>query len=150
MVPTTGDPYSPEMSQRLYREILPRLAGEVLSGGLSVIVDATFLRRWQRDLFEGVAETYGVPLVTIELCVPETLARERILTRRRDGTDPSDADLAVFENQRLVDEPLADHELARAIVVDGTNPDLTEIVGECSRRGIVVDSSVRNPGSDVP
>jgi uncharacterized protein len=134
----SGDLYSAEVSQKLYRAILPRLARAVLSAGFSVIVDATFLRKWQRAALEDFARECGVPLLTIDVRVPDSVARERIVARKVVGLDPSDADLKVFENQLLTQEPLTDRELSNAVVVDGRNPDLVGLVQECERRGIEV------------
>ncbi len=105
-----GDPYAPAVSGELFAQWLPALARQLLKAGCLTVVDATFgLRRARRPL-EELAHELGVPLLILELQTPPELARSRIQARRRRGLDPSDADLAVLEQQLRDWEPLEGEE----------------------------------------
>ena len=90
--------YSAEASATLYGE-LARAAEDVLSGGITVIVDATFLERAQRARFAELAARLRVPLRLILCEAPEPILRARIVERNRMKRDPSEADLGVLEWQ---------------------------------------------------
>jgi predicted kinase len=112
-----GDPYAPEVSEELFTELLPAQAAAVLAAGFNAIVDATFLRRIDRQRMAAVAAAAGVPLLILDCQVPEPLLRQRIAARRQERGDPSDADLAVLERQLALAEPLSAAERQRAVVV---------------------------------
>lgn len=103
--------YAKEMTRRTYRRLHDQ-AQEVLAAGFSVIVDAAFLMRHQRDAFAELAREQGVDF-RILFCKasPEEL-QQRLLARR---DDPSDATLAVLHQQlRTVQSP-ADEELSSVV-----------------------------------
>jgi len=111
------DLYSSEASEALY-EALARDAEDVLGGGISVIVDATFLRRAQRTRFIELAASHGVPLRLIQCEAPEAVLRARIVERSRARRDASEADLKVLEWQMAHREALTPDEEVEAIRVD--------------------------------
>jgi predicted kinase len=105
--------YAPKVSRWLYQERLGGCAAAVLEAGLDVVVDATFLRRSDRDFFSQVARLSGATFAVLEcVCGPEQ-ARERVEQRRRLGHDPSDADAAVIEGQLTRLEPITEEERQR-------------------------------------
>ena len=110
--------YSAEATKRTY-ERLRELAATVLDAGYSVIVDATFLRREQREPFERLAREKGVGYTLLEFSATTETLRRRILQRRGDA---SDADLAVLEHQLAGYEPLAGDEQARCVKIDTEMP----------------------------
>ncbi len=116
----SGDPYRPEVSEMLYADHLPLQAGWILEAGLSVVVDATFLRREQRRRMAELAGRHGARFLILECPVSEALARRRIERRRRIGQDPSDADGAVLEHQLALVDPLdaGERRMALAVEVD--------------------------------
>lgn len=120
--PRHGDPYAPAVSQELFGQRLPAQAAAGLAAGYSVIVDATFLRRSDRQRMAAVAAAAGVPLRILDFQLPVEQLRQRISARQRQGQDPSDADLAVLEQQRRTLEPLSEQERLQAVVV-GPDPD---------------------------
>jgi predicted kinase len=69
-----------------------------------------------------MAERQGVPLVILDLQVPQPLLEQRISARQRAGGDPSDADLAVLAQQLDCREPLTAAEKGRSITI-GAQPD---------------------------
>ena len=109
--------YAEEGTRRTY-ERLARLAGAALAAGFVTLVDATFLKRWQRELLREVAHVRGVPLRILSLAAPEELLRQRIAARGRAGTDASEATAEVLAWQIRSQEPLGEDELACTIRLD--------------------------------
>jgi aminoglycoside phosphotransferase family enzyme/predicted kinase len=101
---------------------LAALATDVLSAGMPVIVDATFLQRAQRAAFAALAERCAVPFVVIDLQAPADLLRERVAARRARDDDASDADAAVLQRQLDTHEPLRPDEPGRVFVHDARQP----------------------------
>ena len=114
--------YSVESSAALY-EGLARAADSVLTGGISVILDATFLRRAQRARFIELAASRGVPLRLIQCEAPQPVLRARIVERSRLRRDASEADLKVLEWQAAHLEALAPEEEIEVIRIDTAHPD---------------------------
>ncbi|MHB1215254.1 MAG: bifunctional aminoglycoside phosphotransferase/ATP-binding protein [Thiobacillus sp.] len=108
--------YAAAATQHTY-DHLARLAGKILDTGWPVIVDATFTARWQRDLLRETARTRKVEFRILDFPVPVATLRERIIQRARDGSDASEADLAVLQHQLDTEEPLADDEQADMVSV---------------------------------
>lgn len=99
---------------------LALLAREALDDGYPVIVDATFLKRAQRDAFRALAGSVGVPFTILACEAPEAQLRERLALRNRARTDPSEADAAVLALQMAEREPLGAEEAAQAVILDTT------------------------------
>ena len=90
-----GTIYHPE-ANRLTYDRLAALAESALAAGWSVIVDAAFLKRAERDAFSRLAARLDVPFALLApQASPETLVQR--IGQRRD--DPSEADLAVMRRQ---------------------------------------------------
>jgi len=102
--------YTRDASARTYTHLL-NLAQNILAAGYSVFVDATFLRREQRDAFRRVAQALHVPFWIIDFSAEPELLRARIRQRERRARDASEAGLAVFESQLADHDPLANEEL---------------------------------------
>lgn len=112
-----GGIYDAAATARTYAR-LHHAAGTVLTAGWPVIVDAAFLRRGERAQFAALAASLPVPLSIIECRADTSVLRQRIVERQARGGDASEADLAVLERLRAVDEPLEAQELACALVAD--------------------------------
>jgi aminoglycoside phosphotransferase family enzyme/predicted kinase len=81
-----GTIYTPEATERTYAR-LAELAETTLRNGWSVIVDAAFLKRAERDAFRALARRLSVPFTLIAPQVsPDELAR-RIRARRNDASE---------------------------------------------------------------
>jgi aminoglycoside phosphotransferase family enzyme/predicted kinase len=124
----SGDPYREEVTEWLYGARLVDCAEAILSAGLSLIVDATFLKRRQRRGMAELAARCGVGFAILDCrCSPDQ-ARRRIRERRLKGEDPSEADAAVLESQLLKREPLEAWEEKVTIVLDSrSDDDATEL-----------------------
>lgn len=109
--------YAADATRRTH-DHLARLAGEILDAGWPVIVDATFISRWQRDLLREVARTRQVEFRILDFPIPVATLRERIVQRSREGKDASEADLAVLQHQLDTEEPLGADERADIASID--------------------------------
>lgn len=118
--------YSREFSRRTY-DHLEELAGILLRSGWNVLVDATFIARWQRELFRQTAGRCGAVFHILDFSVPEALLRQRVQARSTAGRDASEADIAVLELQLKIREPLAPDEadwVIEATTVESVAADL--------------------------
>lgn len=102
--------YTPARKAETYAAFL-REARQALSGGHSVIADATFLDPAQRAGIESVAREAGCPFLGLWLEAPMAVLRGRIAGRRHDA---SDADLAVLEDSARRDPGPLTWEAVRA------------------------------------
>jgi aminoglycoside phosphotransferase family enzyme/predicted kinase len=114
-----GEIYTPEATQATYKW-LAAIAQTVLEGGRSVVADATFLKQWQRELFETLAAEREIRCVILDLECDTALLRDRVQQRMAEGRDVSEADLEVLEMQIASAEPLTESERPRRRSVDCT------------------------------
>ena len=113
--------YTAGATEATYRE-LAALAREVVGAGLVAIIDATFLKRWQREQFRHLAAELGVAFVIIDFRARDATLRERVAQRAAAASDASDADLAVLDHQLRTREPLAPEEQAFVVAYDAEAP----------------------------
>ncbi len=109
---TTPGPalYTADATEATYVRLL-ELAAEVLAGGRSVVLDATFLRRRHRDQARQWAAQHGVRFVILDFAADPAVLLERVRQRAARGNDASDADEAVLAAQLRSAEALAADEL---------------------------------------
>ena len=88
--------YTEDITRRVYEEMVKR-AKELLLKGKRVVLDATFLRRWQREL---VRENFKNPLFILASASEEEIRRR--LSKRK---DVSDADFGIYLKQKEIFEP---------------------------------------------
>jgi hypothetical protein len=110
------DLYGEEATRQTYAR-MAQLAEDVLRAGHSVILDATCLKRWQRDLLQQTLCPPGVALTWLDFDLPEAELRRRVEARSRQGDDASEASLQVLEWQLASRDSLSEAEAARAIPV---------------------------------
>jgi len=125
-----GGIYTPEETRKTYQR-LRELAAGVLEAGYPVIVDATFLRRAQRDPFRALAEECRLPFAILDVRAKESVLRRRVADRMAVGRDASEAGMAVLKDQLRDYGPLEPDEAPYGIPVDGGGE--TD-VGELARR----------------
>ncbi len=107
--------YTEEAHARTYGR-LRGVAATLLRAGWSVVVDAAFLRRSERDAFRLLAQELGVAFAILAPQATPAQLRARIQARSAeggeggDGGDVSEATLDVLEQQMRVIEPLAPDE----------------------------------------
>jgi len=92
------DLYGPEMNAKTY-EAMFTAAKTVLAAGFSVILDATFLRREDREHIRRLATSAHVESRIFWLDINESALRRHIRQRMQADKDVSDADLHVLDMQ---------------------------------------------------
>ncbi len=103
--PVDGGIYQPEAHQLTYRHLL-ELARKQLAVGWSCVIDAAFLRRVDRAAFQALALDAGAEFLILAPQATAAQLRQRIIARRKKGSDASEATLAVLERQMAWIEPL--------------------------------------------
>ncbi|MEH6627204.1 MAG: AAA family ATPase [Motiliproteus sp.] len=121
------DIYQAEITQQTYH-YLRDLSQQLLAAGLSVIVDATFLKRDQRQPFIDLSLRQQVPLTILNCRVSDAMAKQRISQRNAENTDFSDATLEVMEQQLSSAEALSEVEQTYSIEMDSERPRLEKII----------------------
>jgi len=114
--------YKQSASQQTYQRLI-ELARQTLQAGYSSIVDATFLKREQRQLFHDLAQELGVPFVILHFHADKKLLRQWITKRQAIGKDASEATIEVLEQQLKTEQPLAEDEAEHIIAIDSGRDD---------------------------
>ncbi len=127
--------YTPEMTDRVYRELL-RQADVLLTSGESAILDASWSSDDHRRLASDLARRHDAELVQIECTLDPDETRRRIGRRTRRGDDPSDATAAVAEQMRGRRDPWPD---ATVVSTEGTIDDV------CARVRTILDEHAEPP-----
>jgi uncharacterized protein len=117
--------YSSRMSAQVYDD-LARAAEDILSGGLTAIIDATFPRREQRTRFAEIGGRVGALVRLIYCEAPVHTLRARIAARAASGTDPSEADESVLDWQLSHFELPRPEERVEAIRIQTAKPGALE------------------------
>lgn len=94
--------YTPAVTQRTYERLF-LLARTVLRGGISVVLDAAFLRHAERDAARALAAELGVPYAILACEAPLPVLRQRLQARRGDA---SEADASVLDQLAAAAQPL--------------------------------------------
>ncbi len=119
------DLYSAQMGERTYNQ-LAKTAGEIIRAGFHAIVDATFLQHAQRAEFVRLAQELGVPMQILAFNATALTLQHRIQSRQAIGTDASEADLMVLQQQLARLEPLTMAERTYTIAIDTEMADAGE------------------------
>jgi aminoglycoside phosphotransferase family enzyme/predicted kinase len=101
--------YSAGMTARTYDLLLERCLA-ALAAGESVIADAAFLRRAERERFAAAAKRKGFPWLIALMACPVETALERLDRRQALGQDASDGRRELFASQAATFEPPAEAE----------------------------------------
>lgn len=110
--------YSPQSHTDTYRHLQTR-ARQLLRDGWTVLVDAAFLRRTERQAFADIAVAQRCPFHILAPQAPLEVLRERIRQRQARGGDASEATPAVLEQQIGWLEPLDDTERGGLVPTPG-------------------------------
>ena len=100
--------YTTDESARVFGAIHAVLE-RLLSGGISVILDATTLQEQQRAPLAGIASRTGARLILVWVYASDAEVRRRLAARhqgRRSAYDVSDADVEIYEMMRERVEPI--------------------------------------------
>ena len=123
-------------------------ATSIVQGGYPAVVDAAFLRHWQRELLRRAADEAGVPFVIVSMSADTDTLRERIRSRRAGGADASEANAPVLQHQIEQQEPLSQDEQLSTLTLDSALPlegprwaacvrDLASRSGLAARAGLI-------------
>ncbi len=109
--------YSEEISKLTYQRLF-EVAELGLKAGITVIVDATFLRADKRKLFIDLAETLNTPCRILHFSAPEKVLMERVRQRSLSDNDASDADTAVLASQLIKQDEFTGEEKRITLEID--------------------------------
>ncbi|HEX7668598.1 MAG TPA: AAA family ATPase, partial [Polyangiaceae bacterium] len=112
--------YAPEMTARVYAEVLRR-ARSVLSSGRAVVLDASFRSRDLRALARELARAQDVPFYFVECRASIQDCRKRLAERARSAS-VSDGRAEIFDQFVAKFEPVTELPAADHLVVDTTLP----------------------------
>ena len=96
--------YTPEFSRRTYDELLSRAALS-LAAGRSVLLDASYQHRSERDLVRAWAARLQTPLHFVQCICPEEEVKKRLQLRAADPAAASDGRWEILQVQRTRFEP---------------------------------------------
>jgi predicted kinase len=113
--------YTAQASERTYRR-LEELTEIMAAAGFNVLVDATFLRRGQREAFRSLAARLRIPFVILDFDASDETLRARIRERSLSAADASEADLEVLVHQFSTREALTSEEASATVHVDTEAP----------------------------
>lgn len=98
-------------------EWLRNLAENIIRAGYSVIVDATFLQYGHREKFYTMARQAGAVVYILDFKCEDAVLRARIGQRVTRGTDPSEATVAVLDEQIKHAQPLRAEESGITVAI---------------------------------
>ena len=113
--------YTDEISRQTYQRLLD-VAKLCIEAGISVIVDATFLKAEKRKLFMDLAESIRTPCRILRFSAPEKVLMERVQQRSRKGNDASEADTEVLASQLGNEEALTAKEKEITLEINTEQP----------------------------
>jgi len=90
--------YSPEMTQNTYRELALQ-ADKKLAAGEGVIIDASCLKAWQRQLFYDLGTNRQLPVYVVSCEAPWEVIEKWLEQRESEAENISDADLKIARQQ---------------------------------------------------
>jgi aminoglycoside phosphotransferase family enzyme/predicted kinase len=108
--------YSAEWTRATYDSLLSR-AGQALQEGRGIILDASFVKRSDRDRFRQLAKDLDAPCFLVNTTCPEDLVKQRMNARMLDTTELSDGRWELYHLQKNEFESIAGDE-GRMIVLD--------------------------------
>lgn len=122
--------YSFRESNYLFRTI-HSIIEELLSRGISVILDATNLTEKNRGYLHTIADRLEVKLILVKVTAPPAVVRKRLEERKKGRLNKSDADLAVYEKMLLTAE-----EIRRKHFTVNTAQDISAAVAKIVREAM--------------
>lgn len=109
--------YGSDMNIRTFHRLVD-MTRLMLRAGISVVVDATFIRLRGRALYRQMAEREGIPMRIISCHCDQNLIEARLKRRAEEGSDPSDADIEVMRRQLAILHPITAEEQLLTLEVD--------------------------------
>jgi predicted kinase len=107
-----------------------------IDAGFPVIVDATFLKRGQRESYRLLAGELGVPFTIVATTAPRRVLEARLGERQGEAGNVSDADYQVLRDQIETADDLDADEREHCVSVDtSTEIDMDNLVGRIFTTG---------------
>lgn len=119
--------YTPEFSRQTYEELFNQ-ARPLLLEGHSVILDATFSRRWQREAAATLAREAGADFWVVQCMAGERDVRERLQRRQARGSGVSDGRWEIYLREQDSFEAMDEVPRDRLLVVHTSGRPATESV----------------------
>jgi aminoglycoside phosphotransferase family enzyme/predicted kinase len=138
--------YAPDVSHAAYGHVAA-LTEVAVKAGQAILVDAAFLRRWQRDLFRTLAKRCDAAFVIVDLPASERVLRRRVTQRSCQSGDASEADLRVLEHQLATHDPLGPDEWPFVVTFDADRPLVATTASEHWQE---LAMSIGAPSTSVP
>ena len=91
--------YSATMTEKTYKK-MARAAEQLIAQGKGAILDASFVRRAQRENFVRLAGKHKIPLLLIHCSASERTTQERLARRQAQGQDVSDGRWEIYIQQK--------------------------------------------------
>lgn len=104
-----NDRYSEQSKLEVY-DFLLKTADTLLQAGMTVVVDASFMKERNRTLFRRLAQNRSVPFAIAVIAADMDSMKQRLLERRQRDDDASDADIDVMMKLKEEWEPLTEAE----------------------------------------
>ncbi len=111
-----------QRANALVYEHLARRAQDVLGGGWTAIVDASFTLRADRQRMAALASRLSIPAWLIHCSAPDAVLEQRLAQRAHAGLDASEADAAVLAWKRQRFEPVGPLDGMPVIEADTSDP----------------------------
>lgn len=109
--------YTDKATAETYAGVLDA-SERLLGAGFNVIVDASFLRRSERQLLFDLAGRLGIPFAFAETRATREELMRRLRARVQSGEDASEANIAVLQHQFEHADPLTAAERERTVVIE--------------------------------
>ena len=135
--------YSDAATHALYAHMM-HTARIGMAAGYCVVIDAAFLKRWQRALALDLAHRCHVPVMIVACRSPVADLAARVEVRAKAATDASDAGPAVLARQLEVAEALEPVEQAVSVFIDTTQKDLSSALRAIAREVAEVQSATQS------
>lgn len=110
------DLYHPDVTEKVYARLV-ELTEMIINAGYSVVVDATFAKQAQRELFFNLAETLKIPYAIVHCDTSEQQMQQTLEQRKQKKDEISEARLEVLAAQAGEWQALTAKELAQTISV---------------------------------
>jgi hypothetical protein len=113
--------YTPQANAAVY-EHLAQCMQDVIGGGFTAIVDASFALQEDRQRMAALAARLGAQCWLVHCSAPYGLLQQRIEQRQRKGSDASEPDAQVLASQQQRFEPVGAAPDMTVIEVDTADP----------------------------
>ena len=123
--------YSATMTEKTYKK-MARTAEQQIAQGKGALLDATFLRRAQREKFVRLAGKHKIPLLLIHCSASDQTTQERLAHRQAQGQDVSDGRWEIFLRQKDAFESFDDIEFSARLELDTEAP-ATTLADACEK-----------------